>query len=147
MHSSTPTLITDRHPHYPRSNIRTLLTLLSVFSPQSRNELKRAVDDCQSVPGWAPTCRQWMSWKFCHCATRWLVHFVELRIPMETPIELFPTVSNALKRTPKSKEQAVWIKVLILTHWLRAQAVYSWLWCVLIGWGCLDFILCYNYYC
>ena len=50
MQSSTRALITDRHPHYPRSHIRTLLTLLLVFSPQSRGELKRAVDDCAQLP-------------------------------------------------------------------------------------------------
>ena len=50
MQSSIPALITERHPHYPRSHIHTLLTLLSVYSPQSRDELKRAVDDCAQLP-------------------------------------------------------------------------------------------------
>ena len=46
--SNTHAVIHHRshHLHYPHSHIRKLLTLLSVFSPQSRNELKRAVDDC-----------------------------------------------------------------------------------------------------
>ena len=43
MHSSTHTLITDRHPHYSHAHIHTLLTPMPVFSPQSRDELKRAV--------------------------------------------------------------------------------------------------------
>ena len=50
MQSSIPALITDRHNHYPRSHIHKLLTLLSVYSPQSRDELKRAVDDCAQLP-------------------------------------------------------------------------------------------------
>ena len=45
MHSSISTLITDQHPH----DLRALLALLSVFSPQSRNGLKRAVDDCEQL--------------------------------------------------------------------------------------------------
>ena len=45
MHSSISTLITDRHPYY----LRELPTLLSVFSPQSRDVLKRAVDDCEQL--------------------------------------------------------------------------------------------------
>ena len=50
MQSSTVALITDRHLHYPRSHIRTLMTLFSVFSPQTLGELKRAVDDCAQHP-------------------------------------------------------------------------------------------------
>ena len=59
-HSSTPTLIPERRPHLPtrahshththtHTHTYTLLTLLSVFSPHSRDELKRAVDDCEQL--------------------------------------------------------------------------------------------------
>ena len=36
-----------------RIHIHTLLVPMPVFSPQSRDELKRAVDDCQSGSAWA----------------------------------------------------------------------------------------------
>ena len=65
MHLSTFTLITDRHPHYPRSHIHTLLTLFSVFSPQSREQLKRAVDDC---------CAKLMTNECSCCMMRWVNH-------------------------------------------------------------------------
>ena len=45
------THITHNHTPVTHIHIHTLLTPLPVFSPQSRDEFKRAVDDCQSVPG------------------------------------------------------------------------------------------------
>ena len=49
MHSSTSTLMTKRHLHCSYAHVHTLLSPLSVFSPQSRNELKRAVNDCEQL--------------------------------------------------------------------------------------------------
>ena len=46
MHSSTPTLITDQHPHCPHAHIYTLLALLAAFSAKSRGDLLRAVHEC-----------------------------------------------------------------------------------------------------
>ena len=47
--SSTETLVTDRHTHCPHAHIHTLLTQPIPVSPQSRDELKRAVDDYVGV--------------------------------------------------------------------------------------------------
>ena len=49
--STTGTRITHTRTFITHIHIHALLTLLSVFSPQSLEELKRAVDGCQSVCG------------------------------------------------------------------------------------------------
>ena len=49
MHSSAFTRITEWHPQSPHVYVQTLLASLSVFSPQSRDELKLAVGSCKQV--------------------------------------------------------------------------------------------------